>query len=201
MRCRHAMRLFVSSTFAALRAERHAAAEALRRSQLVHRVMELFLSEPSSPLDVSLRALRLSDAVVLIIGFYAGSLIPEAHGLTYTGAELQLDQQLGKPGFAFFKTEGGKPLNKETNAEKRKALDDFKGAVKAANITPAYSIPRSGCKWNCCSRWKNGTRRGDRAAASSSPRLRNSSRSLNPTRPGSLTSSKRCAVATHRLQP
>jgi hypothetical protein len=95
-----------SSTFVDLRAERDAA-EALRRSQLVPWGMELFLSEPSSPLDVCLRELRLSDAVVLIIGFYAGSLIPEAHGLTYTGAECQLAQQLGKPVFAFFKTEGG----------------------------------------------------------------------------------------------
>ena len=127
-----------SSTFVDLRAEREAGAEALRRSQLVPWGMELFVSEPSSPLDVCLRELRLSDAVVLIIGFYAGSLIPEAHGLTYTGAEFQLAQQLGRPVFAFFRTEGGNPLNKETDAEKQKALDDFRGAVRAANITPAY---------------------------------------------------------------
>jgi Domain of unknown function (DUF4062) len=131
------MQLFVSSTFVDLRTERDAAAEAPRRSQLVPWEMELFVSEPSSPLDVCLRELRLSDAVVLIIGFYAGSLIPEAHGLTYTRAEFQLAQQLGRP-VAFFKTEGGKPLNKETDAEKQKALDDFRGAVRAANITPAY---------------------------------------------------------------
>ena len=117
---------------------RGAAVEALRRSQLVPWGMELFVSEPSSPLDVCLREVRLSDAVVLIIGFYAGSLIPEAHGLTYTGAEFQLAQQLGRPVFAFFKTDGGKSLNKETDAEKQKALDDFRGAVRAANITPAY---------------------------------------------------------------
>jgi hypothetical protein len=124
------MRIFVSSTFVDLRAERDAAAEALRRSQLTPWGMELFVSEPSSPLDVCLRELRLSDAVVLIIGLYAGSLIPEAHGLTYTGAEFQLAQQLGKPVFAFFKTEGGKPLNKETDAAKKKALDDFRSALQ-----------------------------------------------------------------------
>jgi hypothetical protein len=124
------VRIFVSSTFVDLREERNAAAEALRRSQLVPWGMELFVSEPSSPLDVCLRELRLSDAVVLIIGFYAGSLIPVAHGLTYTGAEFQLAQQLGKPVFAFFKTEGGKPLNKETDAAKKKALDDFRSALQ-----------------------------------------------------------------------
>jgi hypothetical protein len=132
------MRIFISSTFVDLRAERESAVEALRRSQLVPWGMELFVSEPSSPLDVCLRELRLSDAVVLIIGFYAGSLIPEAHGLTYTGAEFHLAQQLGRPVFAFFKTDGGKPLNKETDAEKQKALDDFRGAVRAANITASY---------------------------------------------------------------
>src|SRR5438045_6798341 len=132
------MRIFISSTFVDLRAERESAVEALRRSQLVPWGMELFVSEPSYPLDVCLSELRLSDAVVLIIGFYAGSLIPEAHGLTYTGAGFQLAQQLGRPVFAFFKTDGGKPLNKETDAEKQKALDDFRGAVRAANITPSY---------------------------------------------------------------
>jgi len=132
------LRVFVSSTFVDLRAEREAAVEALRRSQLVPWGMELFISEPSSPLDVCLRELRLSDAVVLIIGFYAGSLIPEARGLTYTGAEFRLAQQLGRPVFAFLKTEGGKPLNKEADASKRRALDDFRAAVTAAKITPAH---------------------------------------------------------------
>ncbi len=132
------MRIFISSTFVDLRPEREAAAEALRRSQLVPWGMELFVSEPSSPLDVCLEQLRLSDAVVLIIGFKAGSLIPDSPGLTYTGAEFQVAQQLGRPVFAFFKTEGGSPVNKETDPAKKKALDEFRDAVKSANITPAY---------------------------------------------------------------
>jgi hypothetical protein len=76
------VRIFVSSTFVDLRDERNAAAEALLRSQLVPWGMELYVSEPSAPLDVCLRQLRLSYLVVLINGFYAGSLIPEANGLT-----------------------------------------------------------------------------------------------------------------------
>jgi hypothetical protein len=59
------MRIFISSTFVDLRTERESAAEALRRSQLVPWGTELFLSEPVSPLEVCLRELRLSDAVVL----------------------------------------------------------------------------------------------------------------------------------------
>lgn len=132
------MRIFISSTFVDLRTEREAAAEALRRSQLVPWGMELFVSEPSSPLEVCLEQLQLSDAVILIIGFKAGSLIPDSPGLTYTGAEFQLAQKLGRPVFAFFKTEGGSPVNKETDPAKKKALDDFRSSVTSDNITPAY---------------------------------------------------------------
>jgi hypothetical protein len=132
------MRIFISSTFRDLRAERESAQEALRRSGLVPWGMELFVSEPSKPLKVCLEEVQLSDAVVLIIGFKAGSLIPETPELTYTGAEFELAQQLGRPVFAFFKTEGGAPLNRETAPELHQALEDFKKAVQAADITPAY---------------------------------------------------------------
>jgi uncharacterized protein DUF4062 len=100
------MRILISSTFVDRRAEREAAAEALRRSQLVPWGMELFVSEPSQPLKVCLEQVRLSEAAVLIIGFEAGSLIPETPGLTNTGAEFQLAQKLGRNVFAFLKTEG-----------------------------------------------------------------------------------------------
>jgi hypothetical protein len=72
------MRIFVSSTFKDLRPERESAQEALRRSQLIPWGMELFVSEPSKPLDVCLEQVQLSDAVILIIGFMARSLIPES---------------------------------------------------------------------------------------------------------------------------
>src|SRR5215470_1500317 len=132
------MRLFISSTFRDLRPERDAAREALLRSELVPWGMELFVSEPSKPLTVCLEQVQLSDAVVLVIGFLAGSLIPESPDLTYTRAEFELAQKLGRPVFAFLKTEGGVSLNKETDPDKRKALDDFKSAVTSAGITPAY---------------------------------------------------------------
>ena len=62
------MRLFISSTFRDLRPERDAAREALLRSELVPWGMELFVSEPSKPLNVCLEQVQLSDAVVLVIG-------------------------------------------------------------------------------------------------------------------------------------
>jgi hypothetical protein len=132
------MRIFVSSTFKDLRPERQAALDALRRAEVVPWGMELFVSESSTPLDVALRELRLSDAVVLIIGFRAGSLCPESPNLTYTAAEFRLAQELGKPLWVFIQTEGGAWQNKETTEALKIALEDFKRAVLNANLTPAY---------------------------------------------------------------
>jgi Domain of unknown function (DUF4062) len=133
------MRVFISSTFRDLRPERDAAKEVLIQSELVPWGMELFVSSPSEPADVCLEQVQLSDAVVLIIGFKAGSIIPASAGMTYTGAGIDLAQNLEKPVFAFFKTEGGVPVNKEDlGSTLHHALDDFKLRVNAGKITPAY---------------------------------------------------------------
>jgi hypothetical protein len=52
--------------------------------------MELFVSEPSKPLDVCLEQVHLSDAVIWIIGFMAGSLISESPELTYRRADEEV---------------------------------------------------------------------------------------------------------------
>lgn len=70
------MRIFNSTTFVDLRAERQAAGEALRRSQMVPGGMEHFVFESSSHRELWREQLRLSDAVVLTIGFKAGALSP-----------------------------------------------------------------------------------------------------------------------------
>jgi uncharacterized protein DUF4062 len=132
------VRIFISSTFKDLRPERQAAMDVLHRAEFVPWGMELFVSEPSKPLSVALRELQLSDAVVLIIGSRAGSLIPESADLTYTRAEFDRALELGKPIFVFFQTDGGAWRNKETTTELRDALDNFKNAVLKANLTPAY---------------------------------------------------------------
>jgi hypothetical protein len=133
------MRIFISSTFRDLRPDRDAAKEVLLQSELVPWGMELFVSQPSDPLEVCLEQVRLSDVVVLIIGFKAGSIIPESPGMTYTGAEFDLAQKLGRPVFPFFKTEGGVPVNKEEPwSTLYQALEDFKKTVNTGKITPAY---------------------------------------------------------------
>lgn len=133
------MRIFISSTFKDLRAERDAAKEVLLQSELVPWGMELFVSQPSDPLDVCLEQVQLSDGVVLIVGLKAGSIIPDSAGMTYTGAEIDLAQNLGRPVFAFFKTEGGVPVNKEEpGSALHQALEDFKRRVNGGKIMPAY---------------------------------------------------------------
>ena len=132
------MRIFVSSTFRDLHPERQAAVDVLRQSQLVPWGMELFVSESITPLDLALRELRLSDAVVLIIGFKAGSLIPESSTLTYTAAEFLLAKELRKPLWVFIQIENGAWQNKETTADLKIALEDFKSSVLKAKVSPAY---------------------------------------------------------------
>ena len=133
------MRVFISSTFRDLRPERDAAKEVLLQSELVPWGMELFVSQPSDPLDVCLEQVRFSDAVILIIGFKAGSIILDSPGMTYTGAEIELAQELGRPVFPFFKTEGSLPVNKEEpGSDLHQALEDFKKTVNGGKITPAY---------------------------------------------------------------
>jgi len=132
------MRIFISSTFRDLQPERQAAIDSLRRSDVVPWGMELFVSESSTPLEVALRELRLSDAVVLIIGFKAGSLIPESADLTYTAAEFRTARELGRPTWVFIRTEAGTWRNAETAEPLKTALDEFKRAVLDAHLTPAY---------------------------------------------------------------
>ena len=131
------MRIFVSSTFRDLASERQRAIQVLEQMSLPARKMESFVSDPACPLEVALRELGSSDAVVLIIGFKAGSTVPGKPGVTYTRAEFDRACDLGRPIFAFIKTECGWRTNKEDDPELRDALDQFARAV-GERCTPAY---------------------------------------------------------------
>ena len=112
--------------------------QALEQMDLLSRRMEIFVSEPTRPVDVALRELEQSDGVVLIIGFIAGSLIPDQPGLTYTRAEFDRACELRKPIFAFIKTERGRWVNKEDDPQLRQALDQFVQSLRNWSCTPAY---------------------------------------------------------------
>jgi Domain of unknown function (DUF4062) len=62
------VKLFLSSTFADLVAEREAVQKALRRRRQSVLAMEDFLATPSTPLDTALQHLHASDVIILVIG-------------------------------------------------------------------------------------------------------------------------------------
>jgi hypothetical protein len=130
--------IFISSTYVDLTHERLAAQEALRGAAAEPWGMEFFASEPSHPVDVALRELGDSDAVILIIGFYAGSLVPESPSTTYTLAEYDEATRLGRPVFVFIKTEGGSHQIKDLDSTKRRVFEEFLGRIQSAPQTPAY---------------------------------------------------------------
>jgi hypothetical protein len=131
------MRIFISSTYRDLQSEREKAKEALEKMDLLTRRMEIFVSEPNCPATVALRELQESDALVLIIGFKAGSLLEETVGLTYTRAEFERASELGKPIFVFIKTQDRSWRNDEETPRLREALDKFKAAAQTRQ-TPAH---------------------------------------------------------------
>jgi hypothetical protein len=73
--------------------------------------------------------------MILVIGFMAGSLLPDGSGLTYTSAEYEELLKLGKEPLVFVKKkknwwqQRAKWRNEERDPKKRKALDDFKSRV------------------------------------------------------------------------
>ena len=143
-----AMKLFLSSTFRDLAPEREAVLGMLQRKRQAVLAMEHFLSSASTPLDTALSTLRTSDLVVLVIGFRAGSLLPDGSGMTYTSAEYDEAVRLGKHVLAFVKTEKKWPWsnsaswqNKERTRQKKDALNAFKSRVGASWTWDSFSTP------------------------------------------------------------
>ena len=132
------MKIFISSTFKDLRPERKAAIEGLQTTNITPGAMEFFASEPTYPLELALRTLDESDAVILLIGFRGGSLIPGSSQLTYTAAEFDRATERKKPVFVFIKTEDGSWKNEETDEPLKTALAQFKQNVTSSAVTPGY---------------------------------------------------------------
>jgi hypothetical protein len=132
------MKVFLSSTFTDLVAEREAVLKALRRKRQSVLAMEDFLATPSTPLDTALQHLRDSDVMILVIGFKAGSLLPNNSGMTYTSAEYSEAVTLGRHVLAFVKQAKRWPwssrkewLNDERSPIKAKTLANFRAEVGA----------------------------------------------------------------------
>lgn len=142
------MKLFLSSTFRDLVAEREAVLKALRRTRHSALAMEDFLASPSTPLDTALQHVRNSDLMILIIGFRAGSLLQNKSGMTYTSAEYSEAVALGKHVLAFKKhgkrwpwSRRKKWMNKERSRVKAKTLTKFRDEVRLRCTCESFTSP------------------------------------------------------------
>src|SRR5712692_4036432 len=141
------MKTFLSSTFLDLVDEREAVLKALRRKRMSTLAMEDFLATPTTPSETARENLRNSDVMILVIGFKAGRLLPDGSGRTYTWEEYEELLRLGKEALVFVKQEKGwlrrKPRwrNKEKDAKKKKALDEFRARVGQCYAWDHFETP------------------------------------------------------------
>ncbi len=99
---------FLSSTLLDLVKEREAVLAALRKKRLLTRAMEDFLASPHPPSETALGHLRASNVMILVIGFKAGSLLPDNSGATYTSAEYVEAMRMGMEPLVFEAAEVGR---------------------------------------------------------------------------------------------
>lgn len=143
------MKPFLSSTFLDLVKEREVVLETLRKMRLLTHAMEDFLATPKPPRDTALEHLRNSDMMLLVIGFKAGTLLPDGSGSTYTSAEYDELLRVGKEPLVFIKQKKrwwerrASWRNEERDPDKRKALDEFKDKV-SKRFTPDYFTTAEG---------------------------------------------------------
>ena len=126
------MKAFLSSTFLDLIEERDAVLEALHKRQTSTLAMEYSPATPNTPLNTALENLRKSDVMILVVGFKAGTLLPDGSGSTYTSAEYDELLRLGRDLLVFIKQkkQGRQRTlmwrNEEQDPNKKAALHEFK---------------------------------------------------------------------------
>jgi hypothetical protein len=137
------LKVFLSSTFLDLVDERESVLKALHKKRASTLAMEYFMASPSTPLETALENLRNSDVMILVIGFKAGTLLPDGSASTYTSAEYEEILRLRREPLVFVKQKrrGKQRLpswrNEEDDPDKKAALESFKGRA-CEKSTPAY---------------------------------------------------------------
>lgn len=127
--------------------ERETVLGALRKKRLLTQAMEDFLAIPSPPSETALEQLRDSDVMLLVLGFKAGTLLPNNSGSTYTSAEYEELLRLEKEPLVFIKQKKrwwerhASWRNEERDPGKRKALDAFKSKVSGAHTPDYFTTP------------------------------------------------------------
>lgn len=131
--------VFICSTFSDLSEERSSVLESVRRLQLSHDSMEFFGARPNVPLQTCLEEVRKSDIVVVIVSHRYGTI---ASGLetSYSEAEYNEADSLGKPCLVYMKDEDEPVLvkNIERDPKKLKLLNKWKKTLRARHTVATF---------------------------------------------------------------
>ncbi|MBE9913720.1 DUF4062 domain-containing protein [Paenibacillus donghaensis] len=99
---RKKLQVYISSTYADLIEERHAAAEAILKAGHIPAGIELYHDE--TQMGIIKRWIDESDVYILILGGFYGSMLPD-ESKSYTHWEYDYAGEIGKPRFAFVVTD------------------------------------------------------------------------------------------------
>ncbi|TCZ78181.1 DUF4062 domain-containing protein [Paenibacillus albiflavus] len=99
---RKKLQVYISSTYADLVEERHAAVEAVLKTGHIPAGIEQFFKE--SPIEMRKRWIDESDVYILILGGFYGLTLPD-ESKSYTHWEYDYAGEVGKPRFAFIVTD------------------------------------------------------------------------------------------------
>jgi len=133
------IRVFLSSTFSDLRAERLEVIEVFRRLRFTAGLdidlvtMEDFGFSPATPLDRSLALLRESDAYLGLLGHRYGS-VPPGGRMSYTEREYRLAHKLAKPVFLLEKSGPINSVDIESDPAKLKRLNELRAHARAQHL-------------------------------------------------------------------
>ena len=136
------MEIFISSAYRDLKNEREKAIAVVDRiGQAI--AMEKFFASNHPPKDVCLTYLQDCDAVVLILGFWYGS-IDEAEEISFTEIEYNRAKTLGLPVFVFMKCQpnGSWQSAEEESSEEFKRLRAFKSRLDGERYRRTFSAPQ-----------------------------------------------------------
>lgn len=133
--------VFVSSTYLDLAEERSEVMQALLELECMPAGMELFPAANDTQWQWIKRVIDESDYYAVIIAGRYGTISKET-GLSYTEMEYRYAVETGKPVVAFLHAEPDSLPAKltETQAHKRKKMEDFRGLVQG-RLCKFYSSP------------------------------------------------------------
>lgn len=134
--------VFVGSTFTDLKEYRDATQNALHRLELIVRGMEFFCSNPTSPLEVCLRAVRNCEIYIGIFGMRYGS-IPKGHAQSMTHLEYEEAQKSPAIPSLIFIIDEDHPIpskHVETGSGAVK-LDELKALLREKHLVSTFTTP------------------------------------------------------------